>query len=91
MVGSDLRVVVGPRRERMVWEVETAVERASRSVRVPSITWARVNLLSHDVVVDVVLEGWSIPRGGGLMRDPPGSWRVSAQRLRQSDCGGGAP
>lgn len=56
MVVSNLRVVVGPRRERMVWEVETAVESASRSVKAPSITWARVNLLSHDVVV-LVLEG----------------------------------
>lgn len=38
MVLSNLRVVVGPRRDNMVWEVETAVDRASRSVKAPSIT-----------------------------------------------------
>lgn len=37
MVGSNLLVVVGPRKERIVWEVETAVESASRSVREPWI------------------------------------------------------
>jgi hypothetical protein len=50
MVGSNLRVVVGPRRERMVWEVETAVERASRSVKPPWITWGGVNHRSYDNV-----------------------------------------
>jgi hypothetical protein len=39
MVGSNLLDVVGPRKERTVWEVETAVESASRSARVPWIIW----------------------------------------------------